>query len=158
MFKFPGIHLIAAVLVLLAGATAQADERYKPVRDPVVTEECGACHMAFQPQMLPKNSWVKIMAGLSNHFGEDASLDAKTAGRIEKYHLDNAADSSWLSGKFMRGLSKASAPLRITETPYWVREHNGEVPQWAWKEPKIKSKANCLACHKGANQGHYDDD
>jgi len=158
MFVNPGIHITAAAMVLLAATAVKADERYEPVRDPVVAKECGACHMAFQPQMLPKKSWRKIIDGLSDHFGEDASLDAETAGHIKAYHVKNAADSSWLGGKFMRGLSKTDAPLRITETPYWIREHDEEVPQKAWKDPKVKSKANCLACHKGANRGDYDDD
>lgn len=158
MFINLRIPFTAAVMVLLISAAAKADERYKPIQDQIVAKECGACHMAFQPQMLPKRSWDKIMDELTDHFGEDASLDAKTVIHIKKYHLENAANSSWFSGKFMRGLSKTSAPLRITETPYWVREHNKEVPQWAWKDPKVKSKANCLACHKRANNGDYDDD
>ncbi len=157
MSIYPSIY-VAAAMVLLVSTAVQADERYEPIQDPVVAEECGACHMAFQPQMLPKNSWEKIMDGLSNHFGEDASVDPKAGIRIRKYHLDNAADTSGGSGKFMRGLSKTSAPLRITETPYWAREHNEEVPQRAWSDPKVKSKANCTACHRRAEQGDYDDD
>ena len=158
MLAYIRIPFTAAAMVLLAGAAVKADERYKPVQDQVVAKECSACHMAFQPQMLPKKSWQKIMDGLSSHFGEDASLEAKTVAHIKTYHLKNAADSSWLGGKFMRGLSKTSAPMRITETPYWVREHNEEVPGRAWKDPKVKSKANCMACHKRANSGDYDDD
>jgi len=158
MFVILRITFTAAAMVFLAATVAKADERYKPVRDPLVVKECGACHMVFQPKMLPKKSWGKIMDGLSDHFGEDASLEAKAVSHIKAYHLKNAADSSWLGGKFMRGLSKTSAPLRITETPYWIREHNEEVPQRAWKDPKVKSKANCLACHKRANSGDYDDD
>ena len=158
MFTNRKTCLIAGVLIVLANTTVRADERYDPIRDQTVIKECGACHMAFQPQMLPKKSWQKIMAGLSDHFGEDASLDAKTARHIEMYMIEQAADSSWWSGKFLRGLSKTSVPLRITETPYWIREHNEEVPARAWKDPQIKSRANCLACHKRANNGDYDDD
>ena len=158
MFVKLRTQFAVAAMVLLTSTAVNADERYNPINDQIVAKECGACHMAFQPQLLPKKSWVKIMDNLSDHFGEDASLDDKTASHIKNYHVENAANSSWFSGKFMRGLSKTSAPLRITETPYWVREHNHEVPQWAWKDPKVKSKANCLACHKRANSGDYDDD
>jgi len=153
-----GKHLIVATTALLVSTMAQADERYDPIKDKVVAEECGDCHMAFQPQMLPKKSWAKIMTGLSEHFGEDASVDAPTQKRIEKYLISNAADSGWRDGKFMRGLAKGAAPLRITETPHWVREHNHEVPEGAWKDAKVKTKANCLACHRRANKGDYDDD
>ena len=158
MFCKTKLSLTVVALMLLAGTAAQADERYRPVQDQTVIKECGACHMAFQPQMLPKKSWRKIMAGLTDHFGEDASLSPAMTHSIEKYYVDNAANAGWWGGKFMRGLSDDAAPLRITETPYWVREHNHEVPARAWKDPKVKSKANCLACHRRANMGDYDDD
>ncbi len=158
MFTNAKLYLAAGAILLLASTAAKADERYSPVRDQTVIKECGACHMAFHPQMLPKKSWEQIMTGLSDHFGEDATLGPKTVNHIQTYLTDNAADSSWWGGKFLRGLSKTSAPLRITQTPYWVREHNEEVPERAWKDPKVKSKANCLACHNRANNGDYDDD
>jgi len=158
MFKFPQIAIATATGFIVASGSAIADERYNPVKDQTTLKECGACHMAFQPQMLPAKSWEKIMDGLSDHFGEDASLDKETVAHLKKYHVENAANSKWWGGKFMRGLSDSSAPLRITETPYWVREHNEEVPKWAWNDPKVKSKANCLACHPRAVKGDYDDD
>jgi len=151
--------LAALVAALMLGATgARADERYTPVTDAVTKKECGACHMAFQPSMLPAKSWTRIMDGLTDHFGEDASLDAATVNHIKSYLVGNAADAGWWGGKFMRGLGDDAAPLRITETPYWLREHNKEVPASAWRDPRVKSKANCIACHRAAEKGYYDDD
>ena len=158
MFSTPKMSILIAVLILWGPTEASADERYKPIKDEVVSKECGACHMAFQPQMLPKRSWVKIMDELPNHFGEDASLDKATSERIKKYLVSNAADAGWLGGKFMRGIKDDMTPLRITEAPYWIREHNEEVPSRAWSDPKVKTKANCLACHPRATRGNYDDD
>ncbi|MBT4889911.1 MAG: cytochrome C [Rhodospirillales bacterium] len=146
------------VSFLLTTSVSIADERYNPIDDVVVSKECGTCHMAFQPQMLPERSWEEIMLRLSDHFGEDASLDSVTANRIKLYLTSNAADSSWWGGKFMRGLKDHMSPLRITETPHWIREHNEEVPSWAWNDPSVKSKASCIACHPRANRGDYDDD
>src|SRR5690242_1601006 len=89
-------------------------------------KECGACHMAFQPEFLPAQSWTALMAGLGNHFGENATLDAATSQAILAYLQAHAADAS--GGRHhhnhaLRGLSSGDTPLRITETPYWVREH-----------------------------------
>ena len=153
-----GIALMVLASTTIASSPVRADERYNPIDDQLAAKECGACHMAFQPQMLPKKSWSRIMDGLGDHFGEDASLDPRTASHIKEYMVANAADAGWRDGKFMRGLSGSSAPLRITETPYWVRKHNGEVPARVWKDPKVKSKANCTACHRRASRGDYDDD
>lgn len=57
-----------------------------------------------------------------------------------------------------RGLSNNKTPLRISELPYWVREHNEEVSKRDWQKQSVGSKANCVACHRYAEKGLYDDD
>jgi len=148
----------AAALLLASTTVTFADERYRPIQDETTKRECGDCHMAFQADMLPQRSWAKIMDTLNDHFGEDASLDEKTARHIKEYLVEHAADAGWWSGKFLRGIRDDQMPLRITQTPYWLREHNKEVPVWAWSDPQVKSKANCKACHRDADRGYYDDD
>ena len=157
MLKMRNITIAALSLFVITTGGVAADERYRPVQDALTSSECGTCHMAFQPQMLPERSWAKIMDTLGDHFGEDASLEAADRDHIKSYLMDNAADSSWLGGKFMRGVKDNMTPLRITEMPYWVHEHNEEVSPRAWSDPKVKTKANCLACHRDANRGNYDD-
>ena len=150
------------ILIVLLGAAlpARADERLPQVTSEAVKKECGACHMAFQPQFLPRESWRRIMDTLPDHFGEDASLPETVRREVADYHLANAADvtRSHEGRKFYRSISSGPAPLRITEVPRWVREHKGEVRQSAWTDPRVKSKANCPACHRGADAGWYDDD
>jgi hypothetical protein len=150
--------LAAAALIVLAAASARADERYTPVEDPLVKKECGACHMAFQPAMLPKRSWNKLMDGLADHFGEDASLSPDKTEAIRAYLVKHAADTGWWSGRFMRGIADDATPLRITETRHWIHEHSEEVRPSAWKNPKVGSKANCPACHRRAALGDYEDE
>ena len=150
--------LLVATLLIASSSASFADERYRPVENDLVIKECGACHMTFQAQMLPKRSWVKIMDTLDSHFGEDATLNETKTQQVKNYLVDNAADSGWWNGKFRRGIDDNMTPLRISEMPYWVREHNEEVPNWAWSDPKVKSKANCEACHPRAKAGNYDDD
>ncbi len=148
---------LATAAVLSAGlaGTVLSDERYPPVTDAMTRKECGECHMAFQPAFLPARSWAKIMDTLSDHFGEDASLPKEKVEHIKQYLMANAADTRWRS-KMMRGVSKDWTPLRITELPYWKREHDEEVPPQAWKDPKVGSKANCKACHRYADVGVYE--
>lgn len=50
-------------------ATVQASANWKA--------ECGSCHIAFEPGLLPSESWVKMMAGLDKHFGADATVTAQ---------------------------------------------------------------------------------
>ena len=147
--------------VLLGGAPAAlADERLPPIANDAVKKECGACHMAFQPQFLPQRSWRKMMDGLSDHIGEDASLPEATRLEIAAYLEANAGDVSGSreGRKFVKSIAADQSPMRITEVPRWVREHKGEVRESAWTDPRVRSKANCVACHRGAEAGWYDDD
>ena len=151
--------LLAAVLVAAGKATADEDEYFPPVADAATEKECGACHLAFPPSMLPARSWRAVMAGLDDHFGEVATLDPATASAIEQYLVANAGDTGgarWGRGA-LRGIAADATPLRITETPTWVREHRHEVPASAWSNPKVGSKANCVACHRAAERGIYED-
>ena len=36
------------------------------VNNPTYKEQCGGCHFAYQPGLLPSGSWEKILAGGSN--------------------------------------------------------------------------------------------
>ncbi|MDP3338305.1 MAG: hypothetical protein Q8S51_16135, partial [Rhodoferax sp.] len=68
--------------LILGRAQAGGGHFYAPVADAVVKEECGGCHLAFAPSMLPARSWTRMMADLANHFGDDASVDPATAKKI----------------------------------------------------------------------------
>lgn len=144
----------------LSYAMAGDSHYYPPVKDAVVKEECGSCHLAFSPAMLPASSWRQMMGNLKNHFGDDASVDAQTAKRISDYLLANAADATATSGrtpgKLLRGVNLSSAPQRITALPQWEHKHR-KVPDWEWRHKDVRSKANCLACHVDAEAGNYDE-
>lgn len=119
--------------------------------------ECGSCHVAYPPALLPKASWQKIMAGLDKHFGEDASLDPAMQADILRFLEAHAADSGSRAGsKVMKRIGTVPAPLRITETAWFKHEHD-EVPRAAWARKSIGSAANCAACHPKAEQGNYDE-
>lgn len=77
--------LVAAAAMVLVAATARA-ETFPVITDQTVLTECGDCHMAFPPETLSTGAWKKIMANLSDHFGEDASLDEATTAKILAYH------------------------------------------------------------------------
>ena len=126
------------------GVALADDHRYTPP-SPTVKAECGSCHIAYPPQLLPASSWRALMAGLDKHFGTDASLDAQTAATITAFLEQHAG----------RERSSSAQPvLRISETRWFVHEHD-EVPGAVWKSPKVKSPSNCAACHSKAEQGDF---
>ena len=134
-------------------------EKYlKPVSNTAYTDHCGACHFAYQPELLPSESWQKILEDPEDHFGETLDLDADTREEIYVYLTSNAANtsSSKLSQKIMRCLD-GQTPLRITDIPYIRKEHH-EIGQSVVNRPSVGSLSNCIACHRNADRGVYDDD
>lgn len=111
-------------------------------------KECGACHMAYQPYFLPKRSWEKMMNTLENHFGTDASLDPKDHKEIQNVMVTYASTNERISD------TKGGIPLRISQTPHFVREHR-EIPKKMVSQSEVKSFANCTACHTKAASGSY---
>ena len=138
-------------------AQAGDDEYFAPVTDPATLSECGSCHLAFPPSMLPAASWTRMMAELQDHFGDDASLDADTTAAITRYLVANAGDAGGYRRDILRGLPRGAAPQRITELPKWVHEHD-EVSAAEWRAKDVGSKVNCPACHIDADKGYFEDD
>ena len=66
-----GAVALAFSALLFGRAQAGGGHYYPPVADALVKEECGSCHLAFAPAMLPAQSWARMMSELKNHFGDD---------------------------------------------------------------------------------------
>lgn len=118
--------------------------------------ECAACHTLYRPELLPERSWRKLMAGLDRHFGANASLDSATQREVTEFLATNAADHSGQQRgrKIAESIAATETPLAITETRYFIRKHD-ELHAEIWRRKAIGSKANCGACHPGAEQGSF---
>lgn len=143
----------SAALLALACAlpAAWADSREMPASAmlPAYKQECAACHMAYPPGMLPASSWSRMMKGLGQHYGTDASLDPAMVRQI----------STWLeahAGTYKR-VREVPPQDRITQSAWFERKHR-EVEPAVWKRAAVGSRANCMACHTRADQGDFDDD
>ena len=130
----------------------------KPVSNTTYIDHCSACHFTYQPGLLPSDSWHKILENSEDHFGETLDLDADAREEIYDYLTSNAANtsSSKLSQKIMRCLD-GQTPLRITDIRYIRKEHH-EIGQSVVNRPSVGSLSNCIACHRNADRGVYDDD
>ena len=143
--------LLGAGLGLAALSATHADSgRLLPRNVPqAYTQECAACHTGYAPGMLPARSWQRIMSGLDQHYGTDASLDTATVQQLTAWLVSNA-------GTYKR-VAEAPPEDRITRSAWFERKHDDIAPS-VWKLASVKSAANCAACHTGADKGDYDDD
>jgi hypothetical protein len=157
-----GVALVAACTTAPA-----ADDRFDPkerpkggfaaVNDPVYAKECGGCHFAYLPGLLPARSWKALLAQ-ADHFGESLSIPPETMTAIAAYLDANAGDKSDYLGEALlfRNLSENSTYTRITALPMMRRNHevmralmsvNGNVP--------VRKFTNCTDCHTGASEGSF---
>lgn len=126
--------------------------------NPKYREQCGSCHFAYPAGLLPAASWERIMGNLADHFGENAELPAADTAELTAYLSANAADSGAAVGRSVAFARSADgAPLRITETAYFQREHR-ELPRRAVQDnPQVGSFSNCNACHTRAAEGSFNE-
>ncbi|MDP2416387.1 MAG: diheme cytochrome c [Hydrogenophaga sp.] len=146
--------LACGLLALAAPLAAHADSQNLQPRNElkVYTEECGSCHLAYPPALLPAASWKRMMGTLDNHYGDDASLDAATVQQI----------STWLqthAGTYKKVRRDPTPPPddRITRSAWFEREHRDVDTPKVWKHASVKSAANCMACHSTADKGNFDE-
>ena len=86
------------------------------------------------------------MEGLDKHFDTNASLTPEENKEITDFLVKNASNR-W---------SASTSPLRISETKWFKSKHDArEVPPALWKNPLVKSPANCQACHTQAEAGDF---
>ncbi len=145
------IHLLRGLMAatVLMTTSTWADRDQGPTPPAVYTQECGSCHLAFPPNLLPKSSWRRLISGLDKHYGSDASLDASTQKQID----------TWLQTYGGQGKRAREEPPqdRITRSAWFERKHR-EVSDATFKRASVKSPANCAACHRDAAQGDFEED
>ena len=92
---------------------AGSREDVAPVDNPLYTQECGCCHFAYQPGLLPAATWAQIMQGLADHIGENAEFPNTEVAAINDCLTANAADRAAHSRFAGIGRSMREGSLRI---------------------------------------------
>ena len=140
-------------------ANANVKQNYTALHADFV-DECASCHMLYPPNLLPKDSWVKMMKDLENHFGDDASIDELTNISISNFLKQNSAENSTHQASLgiLNSLKdNNSTIIAISKTPYWVKRHK-EIDKNIFKQKNIRSRANCKACHTDIEYGLLEND
>jgi len=155
-----GSGLLAAVLIFGAYGVVtnvSAADQNPYIRDTLYIEECGACHLAYAPGLLPVASWNGIMLGLADHFGENAELDRESSTYIADYLARYALKGGHQSriSKFLRKMP-AEPPLRITLLPGFIAAHDGVRERLELDQFEEGFLSPCVDCHRTANSGVFD--
>lgn len=168
-------HNLAGVLILvlifIAGIftfkgylTHTLENPFLPFKGPELPDntvwrnECGDCHLAFHPTLLPARSWQKMMSQLDDHFGDAVFIDDDTTETIKQFLLTYSAESELSEPAYQinRSTPKSETPLFITKTHYWHKKHK-DINKMYWDSELVGSKSNCAACHFDADLGTFED-
>ncbi|WP_320035873.1 cytochrome b/b6 domain-containing protein [Halarcobacter sp.] len=115
--------------------------------------ECSDCHNLFPPFLLPANSWTELMKNQHEHFEEDLELDESLVKKINSYLVTNSADKSTKESAYNLNREINNSKLyTITKTNYWKQIHK-DIPEKIFENDIVEKKSNCVACHKGFEQG-----
>jgi diheme cytochrome c len=142
-FAAQAVPLPVGAIAHAMGAAAASGPPMPAAVDASWKHECGSCHVAYPPGLLPANGWQALMRDLERHFGTDASVDPATAATIAAFLEAHA-------GRDVAG----PTIIRITETPRFRRKHD-EIAPAVFRSPKVGSAANCAACHRDAANGRF---
>lgn len=157
--KLPLLILLLCVSLFADdyGYTKSSKKGVAPVNNALYLKECGSCHFAYQPGLLPQNAWDKMMNNLENHFDTDASLAKEDWISISNYLNQNSAEKNMQykrSNRIVSSLRSAEIPDSISKTPYMIAKHN-EIRPSLITQKEVKGIFNCIACHTTADRGIY---
>lgn len=138
--------LLVMTLALATFPAAAGGPLMPPAAPAAYALECGTCHTAYPPGLLPARSWQRVMGGLENHYGTDAALDPKLRAELGGWLQQHA-------GTYKRVAAEPPQD-RITRSAWFERKHRKVGPE-VWTLPSVKSASQCAACHRGADQGRF---
>ena len=116
-------------------------------------EECAACHMLYAPGLLPADAWRQQMQTLDEHYGSNATLDPVQ----ERDILDFLLRASTANRLPVEPSPTAGEPPRISQTRWFEHKHD-EVSEAKFQREAVGGRFNCVACHRDAERGDFDDD
>jgi hypothetical protein len=160
--RFGVIAMCAAAGVMAAQAWFAAPANALPKHfslawDPAYAKECGTCHMAYPPQLMPARGWQRLMSNLTDHFGESAQVDPALQKKLTDFLVANSAEraANQISMEVVSSLKPADVPVRITSVPFISGLHSAMLdPRWGGS-PRPKTLAECGVCHYRVEAGDF---
>ena len=159
------LAILVAATSLLPAAQA-ADERFfkespgsmngfAAVTSKSYARECGDCHFAYLPGLLPARSWTLLFANMDKHFGEVLNLAERMRAELESYAVENAADRSPYEGSkgLLEKLPDSSKPSRVTTLPSLAGKH--AIAKAVVALGSRKGLMDCKDCHLRADKGSF---
>lgn len=122
-----------------SGTVEELPARYKLGRE-LYVENCASCHVALPPEVLPSETWRRLLLEPEQHYGQQL-----------KPFIGPTLLVMW---EYLKTYSRPQAqkeqlPYRVSESRFFKALH-----------PRVKftekvSLGSCVSCHPGAAQSNY---
>lgn len=131
--------IVAQATPAESGTLEEIPARYKLGRE-LYVENCASCHLALPPEVLPSETWRRLLLEPEQHYGQQL-----------KPLIGPTLLVMW---EYLRTFSRPQAkkeqlPYRVSESRFFKALH----PRV--KFPEKVSLGSCLSCHPGAAQSNY---
>jgi len=158
-----GLSIVTLYIVAHSSETFLTKSRFEKrdfkAENRTFYEKCTLCHKTYPPFMLPHASWIRLMDGLNNHFGEqitENNITKEEQNTIKEYLLSQSAETSThkVAFKTLESLGDMR-PISMSKVPYW-REAHKNIEKSTFKSLPIKDASNCFVCHPDFEYGVLD--
>jgi cytochrome b len=142
-----GVALVMGLGAAAASLAAIPGPGPEQQADATWARECGDCHLAYPPGLLPARSWQALLAS-EDHFGEVLGLGPDTVTALSAWAAPRSAEAGWdeHAVRIARSVPPEQVPQKITELPWWKELHQGSP----------EADLRCEDCHERAAWGQFD--
>jgi hypothetical protein len=130
---------VAQATTAQIGTVDVVPDRYQLGKE-LYLENCASCHVALPPEVLPTESWRRVVQEPTQHYGQQLQPMIGPSLLVMWDYLR----------AFSRPLIEGEAiPYRVTESRYFKALH----PQV--ELPRLVGSSSCVTCHPGVDQFNY---
>ncbi len=132
-------YLVAQTTTTIPGTVDVVPARYQLGKE-LYLENCASCHLALPPEVMPSETWRKLLLEPQQHYGKQLEPIIGPSLLIMWEYLRTFSRPP---------LEKESIPYRVSDSRFFKALH----PQVKFPQPvKVGS---CVTCHPGAAQFNY---
>ncbi|WP_322744387.1 cytochrome C [Coleofasciculus sp. LEGE 07092] len=132
-------NVIAQGTPVALGTVDYVPERYQTGLK-LYLENCGSCHVALPPEVMPTDTWRTLLLEPEQHYGQQLKQISRPFIFIVWDYLR----------AFSRPLvQEEQTPFRLTQSPYFKALH----PRV--ELPRTVNATSCVSCHQNARDYDY---
>lgn len=131
--------IVAQATPAESGTVEEIPARYKLGKE-LYLENCASCHVALPPEVLPTETWRRLLLEPEQHYGQQLKPLIGPTLLVMWEYLQTFSRSQ---------AQKEQLPYRVSESRFFKALH-----------PRVKftekvSLGSCVSCHPGVGQSNY---